>query len=334
MKSAFFTHRAKQKAVSPASAGTEAFDEGGFIRARFNVKSADVSKSELPRGQGSLALTQFSDSNGPFLVCKTIKNKGNEGELAFMKELMDVNEPVRRCFQIRWPFPEVYHVEDRGTESDIFLQFVEGVSTRRNPSFVQLARPLAVAIHELSLVLPTVCRIEGLSLPSRGGAGSSFLSEVETLLPGTGDDLRALLRFQRQLPHGLCHNDIFWPNIGISFVDQKPEFTFIDFGMLGTNVVGSELHHFARRSVKSKKDADFFRRVHRNFASLTRIDERLIEMNAYLYAAMRLMAFEKSKDTSADLEDVKQLCLAALQCFDAFYKSRRVTRRKLRDTCR
>lgn len=320
MKSTFFSRKAEQNHEAAETIGGGAFDEDGFIRARFDLNPADVSKRELQKGQGSLTLIQFSDANGAFLVCKTIKNKGNESELAFMKELMNVSASVKRSFQIQWPFPEVYHVEERGAESDIYLQYVEGVSNRRIAEVMQLARPLAIAIHELSLVLPSVCRRDGQSLPRRGRVGSRFLSDVEALLPGTGDRLRALSEFQRNLPHSLCHNDIFWPNLGVGLLDKKPRFTFIDFGMLGTNVVGAELHHFARRSMKSARDDEFFRRVCRKFASLTRIDEQLITMNAYLYAAMRLMAFEKSKASEASFDDVLDLCLAAAQRFDKFCK--------------
>jgi hypothetical protein len=312
MIGSFFSRRPTKDEPASASPASAEFDEDTFIQSRFNLPPEVVSKSDLPKGQGSLSLVRFASERGPFMIRKTITNDRTV-ELAFMKGLIGLHPSVPRSFNVRWTLPKVFGVEERSAETDVYMQVVDGIAFRRKGELASLARPLAEAIYDLSLLLPVVCQAVDFAPPERSKPGSAFYAQAQSLLQDGADHLRAIARFQRQLPRSVCHNDIFWPNLGVSSVEETPEFTFIDFGMLGWNVVGAELHHFARRAVRSKKEAEFFHSISAEFARFARIDARLIEMNAQFYAAMRLMAFEKARDGDSGLDDVRSLCLGAIE---------------------
>lgn len=292
------------------------FDEARFIHETFGFDAEVVSATPLSKGLSNLSLTEFTSPRGAFMIRKSI-SKHNDSEAAFMLGLCNGSRDLNKLFHLKWTMPKVYAVNERETAVDIYMEIIDGIAFRNKADAAPLARPLAKAIHDLSVILPAVCLHAELSLKERGIPGKEFYAKAAVYLRGDVEKLRDIARLQRSVPRQVCHNDIFWPNMGITEHDEGNEIKFIDFGMLGLNSPGAELHHFARISGKSKQEADFFRRLSRHYAALTRLDQRLIEMNALFYAAMRLMAFEKEKAIKSCSKDVQDLLIRATDRFDA-----------------
>lgn len=297
--------------ATPAGTG---FDEAGFFRDRFGIEPSCLARTDLPKGHGSLSLVQFASPDGPVAVRKSIA-ASRTTEIALMTGLARIGPLLQRGFLDRWPLPEVYHVEPGPEVSDVYMQVVPGIAFRHRRDLPNLVQPLAGAIHDLARFLPVLCQAADVTPTDRSRPGSSFFSNAERLLGAKVERLRDIARYQRLLPHSICHNDVLWPNMGIT---PQAEITFIDFGMLGRNVVGADLHHFARLSVKSDHDAVFFRDLAGHFAEVARMDLRIVEMNALVYAAMRLMAFEKDTGHQAGSEQVHDLLIEAIARWEAF----------------
>ncbi|WP_175546747.1 phosphotransferase [Natronohydrobacter thiooxidans] len=288
------------------------FDEAAFLEHGFGLKSGQVSRSEIKGGQASISLMQFSTEDGPFMIRKRIAGR-KQSEIAFMKALQDPHDITKCALQVQWTLPKVFDIAETETHTDIYMEYVDGVIYPSTKLATTLVRPLAKAIYELSLVLPVICRSAEIELEHRGMPGGSFFSKIENLVNGSDSKLRDLVRLQRQLPVTISHNDIFWPNMGMTMQAEEPVFTFIDFGMLGQNVIGAELHHFARVAIGSQSKMEFFKRLSRHYARHVRMDPAVVEMNALFYAMMRLVAF----DMAANEERVAGLCAGALKHYDA-----------------
>lgn len=277
------------------------FDEVDFVRSVFGFTPDSFVRSAISIGQSNLSLTQFSCDNGPFMIRKSISKAGSL-EAAFMQEMCDSRAGLKCVFDFEWPLPEVYAVVEGPQQFDIYMQHVDGISYRNKVDAAPLARPLAKAIHELSLVLTAMFQNIEMTPSDRGSPGQVFFAKAESHMGAVdAERLREIVRFQRLLPKQLSHNDIFWPNMGITCIDEVTRFVFIDFGMLGLNVPGAELHHFARNLVRSRHDAEFFRRLCKNYAAHVRLSPVLIEMNALLYGSMRLVAYEANKSDKEGL---------------------------------
>ncbi len=304
----FFARNTEQ----PSAVSQTGFDEDAWLQDRFALRPDHVTRSDIPQGQSSISLTQFVAKGKPFMIRKRVRNKRKD-EIAFMGGLSRPHDITRRALQLDWPLPHVFHLAQTAAHTDIYMQYVDGVGYRAPAVANGLVRSLTTAIFSLSLILPVICRNGDVTLERRGHPGGRFLAAVEMLVPGSEARLRDVVRLQRHLPLIASHNDIFWPNMGIVSQEDKAQVTFIDFGMLGLNVVGAELHHFARVSVRSKSRTVLFRRICRHYAQLTRMDPAVIEMNAMFYALMRLTAY----DLEGNQERVARLCAETLERYEA-----------------
>ena len=298
------------------------FDEAELIREKFGLRDFDVSVSPISKGLSNISLMRFSGPQGPFMIRKTVE-KDMECEISFMRGLLDSGGELSQFFRLNWPLPEVYAVKERKDAYDIYMQDVKGIAFRGRSEAAPLARPLAKAIHELTLTLPAVCQKSGVSLKERGSPGRSFFAKAEWQIDDDVEKLKEISRLQRELPSQISHNDIFWPNFGVMQASDNFHFKFIDFGMIGLNYPGADLHHFARVSVRSKHHDEFFRRLSRYYASQARLNISLIQMNAFYYAAMRLIAFEtKNKDGTSPESSGKAAALlkGAISKYDKLCK--------------
>lgn len=291
------------------------FDENVFMRARLGVDVASVVQSEINAGEGSLSLVQFALPSGPFMVRKTIA-LDRTVEISLMAELAKENASSDGAADRRWPFPEVYHVETGPESCDVYMRFVEGIAYRSRHDALAVAEPLSKAIHGLADHLPALCQAAGVTPADRGAPGEAFFATAEQMVGDRVEQLKEIARFQRDLPHSVCHNDIYWPNMGITFPGGEAEVVFIDFGMVGRNVVGAELHHFARLADRSESDAELFRRLVACISDHFRTAPSIVEINAFFYAGMRLMAFEKDTVAAGGSERVRELLKKATRLYE------------------
>lgn len=287
----FFKPKRNRSAAAQSAPATRAFDEDGFILRTFGLHPDQVTQTAMTGGLSRLSLTRFSGPDGPFLIRKTIAATAKT-EADFMGALSMADRGAARHLRLDWTLPQVYAVADEGACFNIYMQRVEGIAHRHGAQAGRLAEPLAKAMYELSLILPVVCLQAGLTPPDRGSPGEAFFAKTAVYLRRDVEPLREIVRLNRSLPKQISHNDIYWPNMGVTGPQETPQFRFIDFGMLGLNVAGAELHHFARHSVRTGPKSGFFLHLCKHYAALARLDPVLIEMNALFYAAMRLMAFE------------------------------------------
>lgn len=308
MIGSFFWQNTEQAAPSARAA----FDEDAFLREGFSLRVEQVTRTEIQQGQASISLVQFAADDKPFMIRKRVKNERKE-EISFMKGLCAPHDISRQVLRIDWPLPQVFHIAEAEEHTDIYMQYVAGISYPSARAVHDIVRPLAKAIYALSLVLPIICRTADLTLEHRGSPGGSFFNTVENLIPDSRVRLREIVRFQRQLPIIASHNDIYWPNMGIAPQADSANIIFIDFGMLGQNVVGAELHHFARVSIGSKRWSEFFHRICKHYSQYVRIMPAALEMNALFYAMVRLVAY----DIESNQERVAELYAEVLTRYDA-----------------
>ncbi len=97
----------------------------------------------------------------------------------------------------------------------------------------------------------------------------------------------------------LSHNDLFFPNICHRGNSVK-NLVAIDFGLVGFNIPGAELHHFLDRTPEK-----FFNSLIKEYTSVSGLDEKLLVAGAIIYSGFR--NFDRSKKNKSLDERFREL---------------------------
>lgn len=115
----------------------------------------------------------------------------------------------------------------------------------------------------------------------------NYIKSIKEKSSFFGLDLTDFIRNEKKikseiggLPVFMSHNDIKWNNLG-----KRPgdgELLFLDLGMMGFNVAGSELHFFS----ECLKDSQF-ESLTRKYSKLSNLEHKKIKLSALLHACYR-----------------------------------------------
>ena len=290
----------------------------------------------IPYGQANEGIEVFSVCGGweyvderrrRFIKKKTIK----KAEFQFVKLACLLQDEFAKKYEI--PAPAFLHVERIDGAFYIFQEFVEG--THAYPVWSKnVALNVAHSIYRLNIGLDLLF-FDHRVVPSKVvpfGDGLyrkiSSVSQAETVqnINRMAQDIEIKILNHAQV---ICHNDVYWSNFAFNNnpSGQNINIKFIDFGMIGQNYVGADLHHFAVDSIYHEKRKSFFEFLVRSYAKISGFPEEIIAASAFYYAAHRqAMRFIKTEKKEEAFERLCALLMSAQVALGAAPARRRLPR--------
>ena len=222
-----------------------------------------------------------------------------------------------------WPYPTVFQALRKGKMGEIFMEYVPSVCDRKRLRDVANAGPMADAIIASSRLIEDIATQAQLDLPDRRASGGGTEQAVLAQGLDTAVDVPQLQAMEQAfdaLPTAHCHNDVGYTNMGFTDAGLRPVIRFIDFGSVGRNVLGAELHHFASFSFRTATEQALFAALVQELAERAGLERRAVRFAAYHYAMRRALQRELrlcrlAKKPVADLRHVAQLHARAASAF-------------------
>lgn len=120
--------------------------------------------------------------------------------------------------------------------------------------------------------------------------------------------LQELVEILKREQRVFSHNDIFIPNMGLR-KESEANLSVFDFGLVGLNTPGAELHHFLDRSPPK-----FFNSLVDEYCLVSGFDKGLVLAGASLYSGYRQLERSKNKIDPLDrFRKLKQSVMLANQ---------------------
>ena len=262
-----------------------------------------------------------------FIKKKTLK----KAEFQFVILACLLQDAFAEKYEI--PAPAFIHGECIDGAFYIFQEFVGGTSAR--PVWSEdVALNVAQSIYRLNIGLDLLFFDYGIVpskvVPFEDGLYEkiSAVSQAESVhnIGRIAQDIEIIISNHAQV---ICHNDIYWSNFAfdINPLCQSINIKFIDFGMIGQNYVGADLHHFAVDSIFHEKRKYFFESLVKEYAEISGFPEEIIAASAFYYAAHRqAMRFIKTEKKEEAFERLCALLMSAQVALGAAPARRRLPR--------
>lgn len=268
----------------------------------------------------SPALENIAKADGGFsnagIYCYTVRRAF--GERRFVEKRTNNSREVHVARLLlgrssRWPsvFPKIYRVIAGHEHTRIFMEYIEGVGA--TPA---LSEPVAAAVTRSMLRLQRIFRGAELErVPVSVGGLVHSLKKTELDQRTKECLVRAL---ERNLPsyntctRVVCHSDVFWPNLSMRGWPQAPSCRLIDLGFVGRNMLGSDLHHFFRSSMRVPAERPFYSRLVTLTAEAFNADPASVDLAARFYALFRSASTVRRRLDSGDVAGARleaEVCL-------------------------
>lgn len=291
------------------------------VAERVNHGSKVIASRRVNKGKANLGVfihtAECGDGGRVRFVEKRTKR---ESEIRICEELV-----ARADLTSSFPFPQIYAVEKRDGYHAVFMQYCPMVG--RSPDVT------SVAAHSVATSLWSLHKFEsdwfnGIDIERWRLKGRSRIAtfverglennEFSGIQPETHFDMLDLYFSQDVV---LSHNDLFLSNLSMGKERVGPAI-FIDFGVVGPNIVGSDLFGFFRKSLKSEKMRCLHSLAVDAYAEIGGIDRDLVDFlsryAAFAKSLERLSRFSR-KGVAASVQKERmaseKLSVAAMSAF-------------------
>lgn len=183
-------------------------------------------------------------------------------------------------------FPKIYRVVDGREHTSILMEYIDGVG-----AMPTLGAPVAAAVTRAIVKLQRMFHgadLERVPVSVARLVQSLEQSEIdrdtrEPIIKALEQNAQAYNACRRIT----CHSDLFWPNLSVRGWRSVPYCRLVDVGYVGSNMLGSDLHHFFRSAVRVPAERDFYRRLVNLTADAFNVDAKNVDLAARYYALFR-----------------------------------------------
>jgi hypothetical protein len=257
----------------------------------------------MRKGDGRLCLhhaygrSDPKQAGGCLRIVEKRTNVGVEATAAaHIRDLRERRPPV---------FPEIYEVGATGREHVILMEYIDGVGAVP-PLNRSCALSLTSALSQIDAVLCPLFAEKSVPSVLRG-----WVAKLETgarLAPAVSSELNRVVAALERMESGfgsrspvVSHNDFFWPNMSAG-TSGSGTCRIVDVGLTQRNIVGADLHHFARASLDGEPMATFHDEICGIYASAMRADRHSVVLASRVYAIVRSIVRLKryTHDAKAD----------------------------------
>lgn len=209
------------------------------------------------------------------------KRTTKDSEVEFARYMLKACSQEGGCAGV----PEVYGVIDCVEGASIFMEYLVEIDESDSCRSDRIER-VVIALKAFDEQFDSFFREKSVKKITR--SWRSVLERALLQVESHGHVRDLLARFDleaRSLKKGrapVCHNDLYWPNIIVSRDGCK----FIDFGTVGRNVVGADLHHFLRK-VKGPRSAALFEELAEVYSAAFQVELREVVIAARCMAVVK-----------------------------------------------
>lgn len=234
----------------------------------------------------SVQSPQGSEQSKKFVVKASLRKV--EGQISGMLE--SCTDKMLLSYDI--PAPRIYYTSEGSEVWYICQEFLDGTNIR-NIRGADLNYKVAEAAYRFSRGVGLLYQDFSRELKPVTIFGADLISRIERLPDRnlTSEVARKVKRVRSALGNHqnvICHNDIAWPNMSLQGSESGDwKVTLIDFGMVGWNFVGADLHHFAAASLGEGEGESYFEDLAEHTARFYGMSREVIKISAYYYAANR-----------------------------------------------
>lgn len=249
-----------------------------------------VLRREIRRGKDNLHLRIYESvpqarRGGPAFLEKTCRN------LAEFRVTSQLAGAPRSAV-----LPEVHTTAICADRFLIYMDYLpEGESFAPQE---RLVAPLARSLHRLCLDTRPLETAPVLREPKPyfRRLKREFFDHLRRESPEAGERAARALSALQVVPRVICHNDLNFSNILLP-EDGRRDPVFVDFGSMGLNHAGADLHVFAARAVDSG-ETGFLQALARDYARRLDLPERAVLLAAHIFAASTSLnrAINKGRD--------------------------------------
>jgi hypothetical protein len=233
-----------------------------------------VNTTSLKGGMANEGVFKHELTSGFFVVEKITPKKN---ELILCKNAINANSLKT--------IPTIFEVVENKKTASVFMEHVDLLG------YGFLAEEKAGA-RVARFIYDLHCELDFLRTPffDNNNSQVKHLVSLEKLFYQNSDmvvveKLRDMVKVFDEHGQVFSHNDLFLGNVGVR---EDGSLVAFDFGLVGMNFVGAELHHFFKRSPKM-----FFEELVGEYSKLLSLDSRIVLMGAILYEGIR--QFERTK---------------------------------------
>lgn len=283
-----------------------------YISGFLDVKCAEVLTTRINNGMRNkgILVHDFLDENGGALK-KIVEKKTNKQEYDVVKKISSIGSDSI--------FSKIYGFDENGFR--IFMEYVEGVGVKYPLNSV-LAHKLSKLIYTLNTDFDPSLITQNKNVVRSDVEYLDLLKRMAAYFPNfvvVEGSFKLMLERFGKLDKVFSHNDICWSNLSIGS-DNKEDMNnkLIDFGLVGANSVGADLHHFARFS-----DEGFHNLLAREYSKLIgkKLDDILFAsyffaLTKSLWRSANFAKKKKEKQKTAEIVNSYHLYLKAFNHYN------------------
>ncbi|RJN32969.1 hypothetical protein [Nesterenkonia natronophila] len=285
-----------------------AFRSGRIVSNIADQQALGYQRRELTVGTANYGMhvhTLASDLNEHNfkLVEKKTKHNAEKKFVSCLRKLQNDDYNLRRIF------PRVYWHDEVDRMMTYLMEYVPNVGEKLDSvDQLRALRAAAVALRQLDEADRQYAISAKLPDTLRKGQTSLELALEDDSLNEHWPKLSRIVKLRAEIVDAgtvLAHNDVWWSNV--SFHKNTSNFKLIDFGLIGKNYYGADMHHVF---VRYSSDTDLVKEYLSVYAEVFNVSLELVRKGALTYAVERELARYRSPgrpDKSVSLFNLRRL---------------------------
>ncbi|WP_162777457.1 hypothetical protein [Comamonas kerstersii] len=224
-----------------------------------------LSKYSLAEGLGNLGINLYGNLRDKQKYCILEKETKQKNEIYFHERILN-----DRIFECQSVVPKTYFIASDKGSAKIYMEYIDGDFASSNFNVEVLANTIFESINNFNKLSSIKYGKSDISKIYSDGFSKS--RNIKILEDEFGLDVSSFYWIDESkeflnLPIVFSHNDLHLKNIIIKKEREKLFCKFIDFALVGPNIIGVELHAFLRNSGDSVFERDIYEALLRRYKS-------------------------------------------------------------------